>query len=193
MRQQGRIDKWQDDRGFGFITPDNGSQRVFVHITSFSKRGRRPSAGSAVTYLVKRDRDGRLQAAQVAFANPADNAVTSPDQTFALVLAAAALLGVAVAVGMGKLPVWVMLVYVTASLLAFLVYAIDKSAARHGRWRVSEQTLHLFALAGGWPGALIAQRWLRHKSKKASFQSTFWVTVVLNGVALGWLYLTGAG
>jgi cold shock CspA family protein len=87
MRQQGLIDTWQDDRGFGFIPPHNGSQRVFVHIKSFSKRGRRPSAGSAVTYLVKRDRDGRLQAAQVAFANPAENAVTSPDRTFALLLA----------------------------------------------------------------------------------------------------------
>jgi len=121
------------------------------------------------------------------------NAVTSPDQTFALLLAAAALVGVGVAVGMGKLPVWVMLAYVTASLLAFLAYAFDKSAARRGRWRVSEQTLHLFALAGGWPGALIAQRWLRHKSKKASFQLTFWVTVVLNVFALGWLYQAGAG
>ncbi|MFU8815619.1 MAG: DUF1294 domain-containing protein [Pseudomonadales bacterium] len=130
---------------------------------------------------------------QVAFANPAENAVASPDRTFALLLAAAALVGVAVAVSMGRLPAWVMLVYVTASLLAFLAYAFDKSAARRGRWRVSEQTLHLFALAGGWPGALVAQRWLRHKSKKASFQFTFWVTVVLNGAALGWLYHAVAG
>jgi uncharacterized membrane protein YsdA (DUF1294 family) len=56
-----------------------------------------------------------------------------------------------------------------------------------------EQTLHVFALLGGWPGALVAQRWLRHKSKKASFQVAFWVTVVVNCVALGWLYLMTAG
>ena len=117
------------------------------------------------------DRDGRLQAAQVAFANPTEDVTASLDQIFALVLAAAVLGGVGVAVGAGKLPVWVMLAYAMASLIAFLVYAFDKSAARRDRWRVSEQTLHPLALAGGWPGALIAQRWLRHKSKKASFRS----------------------
>jgi uncharacterized membrane protein YsdA (DUF1294 family)/cold shock CspA family protein len=190
MRQQGRVDTWQDERGFGFINPDNGGQRVFVHIKSFSKRGQRPSAGVAVTYLLKRDRNGRLQAAQVAFTNAAANVSAAPDQMFAMVLAAAALGGVGVATGLGKLPVWVMFVYATASLLAFLAYAFDKSAARHGRWRVSEKTLHLFALAGGWPGALLAQRWLRHKSKKAAFQATFWGTVVLNCVALGWIYVS---
>jgi uncharacterized membrane protein YsdA (DUF1294 family) len=48
--------------------------------------------------------------------------------------------------------------------------------------------LHLFALAGGWPGALIAQRLLRHKTKKQSFQVVFWATVALNCGILGWLF-----
>ena len=41
------------------------------------------------------------------------------------------------------------------------------------------------ALLGGWPGAIFAQRVFRHKSSKPSFQSVFWITVVLNCVALG--------
>jgi uncharacterized membrane protein YsdA (DUF1294 family) len=52
--------------------------------------------------------------------------------------------------------------------------------------------LHLIALAGGWPGALLAQKVLRHKSSKQSFQVVFWVTVLLNCAALSWL-LTPAG
>ncbi|MEQ9006220.1 MAG: DUF1294 domain-containing protein, partial [Pseudomonadales bacterium] len=100
------------------------------------------------------------------------------------------ILGVAIATTLGRLPVWVLLLYTGASLLAFLAYALDKSAAHRGRWRVSEKTLHALSLAGGWPGALIAQRWLRHKSKKVSFQTTFWVTVAVNVAALVLLYVS---
>lgn len=189
VRQQGRIDTWQDGRGFGFITPDQQGPRVFVHIKAFSNRGRRPSVGEAVTYLVKRTADGRLQAAQVAHAEASVQALATPARLAALLLAAAALAGVAVAAALGKLPVLVLFAYSTASLLAFSAYALDKSAARRGRWRISESTLHLFALVGGWPGALVAQQWLRHKSKKTAFQVRFWGIVVLNCVALGWIYL----
>ncbi len=78
-------------------------------------------------------------------------------------------------------------VYVLISLLTLIVYAVDKSAARQGRRRVRERTLHLLALAGGWPGALIAQRLFRHKSRKQLFRAVFWLTVVLNCSACVWL------
>ena len=70
------------------------------------------------------------------------------------------------------------------SLLTFIIYAIDKAAARAQRRRTPESTLHLLALACGWPGALLAQQWLRHKSVKQPFRSVFWATVVLNVVGL---------
>lgn len=75
---------------------------------------------------------------------------------------------------------WAAAQYGGMSLVTFIVYAMDKAAARAGRWRTSEATLHLFALAGGWPGALMAQRWLRHKSSKRQFRVVFWATVWLN-------------
>lgn len=89
---------------------------------------------------------------------------------------------------LGKLPIVVICVYLVASIITFLVYAVDKSAAKNGQWRTPENTLHFLALAGGWPGALVAQKWLRHKSKKASFQIGFWVCVVINCAALFYLF-----
>jgi uncharacterized membrane protein YsdA (DUF1294 family) len=69
---------------------------------------------------------------------------------------------------------------VLLSLLAFMAYVFDRSAAGSGRWRTSKKTLHLLSLAGGWPGALVAQQLLRHKASKKSFIAVFWVTVAIN-------------
>jgi uncharacterized membrane protein YsdA (DUF1294 family) len=75
---------------------------------------------------------------------------------------------------------WWAISYLALSLLSLLIYAIDKSAARAGRQRIPENSLHVVALLGGWPGALLAQQWLRHKSSKLSFRIVCWFTVVLN-------------
>ena len=66
------------------------------------------------------------------------------------------------------------------SIATFIVYAVDKNAARRNARRVPERTLHLLALFGGWPGALLAQHILRHKSIKQKFRAVFWMTVVGN-------------
>jgi len=78
------------------------------------------------------------------------------------------------------LPLLVAAAYVMTSLSCFVAYAIDKSAARKGGWRTPERTLLLLGLVGGWPGGLLAQQWLRHKSSKRSFQHLFWITVAAN-------------
>ncbi len=64
------------------------------------------------------------------------------------------------------------------SLLSYALYATDKRAAQQSRWRVPERTLHLLALLGGWPGALLAQRRLRHKTAKPRFLLMFWLTAL---------------
>jgi uncharacterized membrane protein YsdA (DUF1294 family) len=70
------------------------------------------------------------------------------------------------------------------SLVTYAVYAADKSAARKRRHRVPERTLHLLALLGGWPGALLAQRVLRHKTSKPHFLLVFRLTALLHGILL---------
>lgn len=77
--------------------------------------------------------------------------------------------------------------YLTTSLTCFVAYAIDKSAARSGAWRTPESSLLILGLVGGWPGALLAQQWLRHKTSKQAFQRKFQLTVALNLGAFAWL------
>ncbi|RZL32929.1 MAG: DUF1294 domain-containing protein [Rubrivivax sp.] len=78
------------------------------------------------------------------------------------------------------IPNWFWGAYSAMSMATFIVYALDKRAAARGDWRVAESTPHLLSLACGWPGALLAQQTLRHKSAKASFRRVYWLTVAVN-------------
>lgn len=195
MRYQGKITDWKDDKGFGFVTPNGGGPRVFVHIKSFCNRQRRPIGNELVIYELAADERGRPQAMNVAFVGdrPSSRPTTAPGPgAGALMFAAVFLAVVAGTVAMGKLPFVVLIAYLMASCVAYLAYVLDKAASLKGQWRTPESTLHLFSLVGGWPGAMLAQRRLRHKTQKQSFQVTYWATVVLNCAVLGWL-LTPAG
>src|SRR5262245_11013765 len=66
------------------------------------------------------------------------------------------------------------------SLYTYYMYRNDKRRAEAGEWRIPESTLHTAELLGGWPGAFIAQRILRHKISKGSYQFTFWIIVLLH-------------
>jgi uncharacterized membrane protein YsdA (DUF1294 family) len=70
--------------------------------------------------------------------------------------------------------------YMGLSLLTYGTYASDKRRSRAGAWRTSESWLHLLELLGGWPGAFLAQRRLRHKCSELSYQVVFWLIVGLH-------------
>jgi uncharacterized membrane protein YsdA (DUF1294 family)/cold shock CspA family protein len=195
MRYEGKITNWKDGQGFGFITPNSGGKQVFVHIKSFSNRQRRPVGNEMVTYGLQIDARGRVQAESVAFVDErVPLAALSLRSNIPLILTAVFLVFVTASTFTGKLPIAVLGLYLVASAIAFIAYAFDKSAARNNQWRTQESTLHLCALVGGWPGALAAQRFFHHKSKKPSFQIVFWATVILNCCTLGWLFTSsGAG
>lgn len=85
----------------------------------------------------------------------------------------------------------VLLVYAGASLVALVTYAVDKRRSERGGWRVSENTLHLLELVGGWPGALLAMKLFRHKTRKLSFLLVTWAIVALHGIS--WWFALRAG
>lgn len=198
MRFQGKITSWKDDQGFGFITPNGGGEPVFLHIKAFARRGRRPVEGLIVTYEHATDAKGRARAESVAFVESTSSRVAASggkNSGRGLPMLAVLFFAFVGACGLaGKLPLAVVGLYAGASLLAYVIYAWDKAAAQSGRWRTAENTFHMIALFGGWPGALVAQRVLRHKSSKTSFQATFWATVLINCGVLAWsLTAKGAG
>jgi len=80
---------------------------------------------------------------------------------------------------------WTGLCYAVMSLVTFIIYAADKRAAKRGAQRIPEATLHLLELAGGWPGGLVAQRLMRHKNAKVSYQIVFWLIGAVH--LAGWI------
>ena len=185
MRFQGRITTWKDDQGFGFITPNGGGDPVFVHIKTFSNRQRRPVGNELVTYEVNVDERRRPRAMNVAYVGEQTVERSSAGRGWgAAVFVTLFVILLIVAVATRTLPIEVLGIYAAASVIAFIAYAFDKSAAEREQWRTKESTLHFFGLIGGWPGAWLAQRVFRHKSRKQEFQAVYWTTVVLNCAAL---------
>jgi uncharacterized membrane protein YsdA (DUF1294 family)/cold shock CspA family protein len=187
MRLEGILTSWNDERGFGRIESSQGGEPVFVHVSAWPRGSGRPQLNQSVTFEVelgpkgKRARNVQLQhvrrsARRTGRANPAQwgTATLFTIPAFLVVYVVVAVLW--------KLPHWVAGLYLVLSAATLIAYAGDKSAAASGSWRTPESTLHALALAGGWPGALLAQQFLRHKSTKQEFRQVFWATVLLNVV-----------
>ncbi|MHA6524737.1 DUF1294 domain-containing protein [Tessaracoccus sp. G1721] len=187
MRQQGTITRWNDERGFGFITPASGGQAAFVHVSALPS-GTRPTVGSTVTYRPDADERGRPRAADVQYAGQDRRRRVLPQGTVAAVIVATASVGlVGVLAAVEVLPLAVPGVLLVMSVVAYVMYRSDKAAAVRGERRVPESTLHLVSLIGGWPGALIARHTLRHKTRKQPFRTAYWLTVVANCGLIAWL------
>ncbi|MEW9797472.1 DUF1294 domain-containing protein [Alteromonas sp. CYL-A6] len=189
MKYQGKLTNWNDDKGYGFVAPNGGGDTAFVHISAFSRPSRRPADGDIIIYEPVATPEGKLNAvnARLAADRRKPRQVTRQSSPIALYIAAGYFVGLLILTAMNRLPLHVPAFCFMLSVLTFGVYALDKSAARRQRRRVPEAHLHLLGLAGGWPGALIARRRLRHKSVKQPFRRVFWVTVIINLTALWWL------
>lgn len=180
-RETGVVRVWNADRGFGFVQRADGSD-LFLHIKAFPRGSADPAVGSEVSYAIERQPDGKLRAAQ---ARRATEVYVPPVRPTSPILGALAILAFAaiyllVELAWGPVPLWVLFAYLGVSAVTFGAYAIDKSAARLRRRRVAETSLILLGMFGGWPGAILAQQLLRHKTAKLSFRAVFWVSVLIN-------------
>lgn len=70
------------------------------------------------------------------------------------------------------------------NLVTFIAYGVDKKAAIQGHWRIPEMNLHTLEFLGGWPAAYIAQKFFRHKTKKKSYQTMFWLVLLFQVVTV---------
>ena len=216
MEQRGTLKNWNDQKGFGFIRPEQGGEDVFAHISAVHGE-RRPLVGDRVLYVVGRDSQGRLRAEHLRLDAPLTldqpairqrpgsqrQKTERPDRPRATARAARKPARQLLAGNIQRLPLKLVLfallcllplagsllrlgallplaIYAVASLLTFFLYWRDKHSALKDRWRTPETTLHFFELAGGWPGALVAQQVFRHKTRKLSYQLAFWLIVVLH-------------
>lgn len=217
---RGTVVQWHDDRGFGFIRSQDGHQ-LFFHVRDWrGPAGARPRMGEAVRFepIHVGGKGPRAMAVTPAASFPAaaspqraearraapgprprprrEQPPAAPGNTV-IVLAWALMAAWAMAWGAawwtGGLHGGVLLALAGLNLATFWLYWIDKYAARQGHWRTPEQTLHGLALLGGWPAAWWAQQLLRHKSTKAAFRQTYWVTVVINLLATAGVALAATG
>lgn len=191
MRLKGKLIEWNSQKAFGFISPNGGGENVFIHKTGFENRQRVPKINDIITFSITKDKKGRYCAEDAIYSGEKLIAKkTKGGSKFSISVAVifmAALLIMFVLGHMSKEMLWV---YWGISVITFLIYAYDKRKAKRHAWRTPESTLHLLSLLGGWPGALVAQQLLRHKSKKKRFRFIFWLTAIANCTALAWILMS---
>lgn len=186
-RSRGRLVNWNDERGFGFITPSDGSGDVFVHASAFVKEGRHIEIGHEYEFDIETGKDGKRKAKRIKAIIPEKAgpslfaAIVQRGPRF-LVIPAFLFIVVAVAT-VQPIPASWLIVYGVASVACFAGYGLDKRAANRKEWRVSETILLLVGLVGGWPGAILGQEVFRHKTQKKTFRTLFWMSVAINMAA----------
>ena len=200
---RGQLARWDDDRGFGFIQPADSSPEVFLHITELKDVTRRPIVGDTILYHVA-EQGGKVRALNAFIlgarlkpilrsSSYSNKGIMQAESLYPFPVLEVMLLSIFPLFGAthfvlktgNPLP---LILYPLVSLVSFKLYANDKSCAKQGAWRTSEQTLILCDLAGGWMGGFIAQRRLRHKVSKRSYQAMFRLVVAMHYLFwLGWL------
>lgn len=218
---RGTLKTWDDEKGYGFISPDEGYGEVFLHISAV-RGGRRPSVGDPLLFIASMDRKGRQRAEHArpegssAFdersirrklksvddPEPRPRRQARPERRPGsiaylpmkiAVFVLVCLLPVLGLVMMMRMGQFIPLfAYLALSALAVFLFYDDKRRAYKKQRRTPEASLHLVELLGGWPGSLVAQQLFRHKTRKLSYQAMCWLVVLMHQyVWFDYLFLNG--
>lgn len=199
QKLSGKITRWQDEKGFGFIQSEQSNKELFFHISDYRAK-ERPTLQESVVFELGTDKKGQPCAKyvqQVSFVQQRQqqrNVSRQVKQTNEMAINFTLILGVGfllVLVGLffGKvLPMWLLGWYLAINLATFLLYAHDKNSAQTNSWRVQESSLHKLSLLGGWVGAGVAHKVLRHKSQKPEFRQMYYLTIFGNLILLAVLW-----
>ena len=81
MRTHGTLVKWNEERGFGFVSVGQAGAEVFVHVSAFPRDGVRPQVGEMLSFELVPGDGGRQEAIKVqrpGAARPAARPVRQP-------------------------------------------------------------------------------------------------------------------
>lgn len=179
--KQGRIVNWNDSEGYGFIEMLGHAHQVFFHISAIQNQNRRPKVNDSVKFTLTEQPNGKLKAERVTITR---SQLISTNGLIGVLLVVCLAISAIYLNGIG----FIAALYLLMSGITYIAYALDKNAAVKGSWRTPESSLHLLSLCCGWPGALLAQQRLRHKSQKQPFKTILWLTIVANIIGASWLF-----
>lgn len=172
-----KIVEWNDQKGYGFLQV--GKNRVFLHRSDFTEHHKRPAVGDVICFTMGQDAKGRMCAVNAVHLNDGGRITAAS----LLLLVCLLMLPAFALYRHGAYFRWAVAYVLVMGAISYRCYVLDKKAAREKSWRFSENGLHLTELLGGWPGAFLAQRRLRHKISKANYQIIFWVIVLAHQFA----------
>ncbi|CAM3700989.1 'Cold-shock' DNA-binding domain protein [Vibrio aerogenes CECT 7868] len=178
---KGKIVEWYDEKGYGFIAVANQERRIFLHVSELKHKHLRPAPNDRVSFDICEDERKRLRAVNASMISMKSFPLTVLFGGSFLVFACVSPLVL-------HRHLFFIPLYLVLSLFTWLMYAWDKEAAEKGQWRTAENSLHFLSLAGGWPGALLAQQQLRHKSRKQPFKTILWLTILVNIIVFFWSF-----
>lgn len=181
IRKKGILTTWNDDKGYGFITPVGEKKEIFVHISEYQGY---PLLNDRVSFTLSKDKSGRDCAINTIKFDVAKLTSqikkTNHISTFSILIITIFLLLLFYLIQDKKIATYIIIYYILIGIFTFYTYSKDKDFSQDGNWRVSEKRLHLLSMMGGWLGALIAQDKLNHKSSKKRFKIFFLITIMLN-------------
>ena len=181
IRKKGILTTWNDSKGYGFITPVGETKEIFIHRSEYQGH---PVLNDRLSFTLSKDKNGRDCAINAIKFYKSKLVPTKKDTTnvgiLSILLIAIFYFILLYLSKKGSIQIYIIPYYVAISIFTFFIYSKDKDYAQDGSWRISENTLHLLSILGGWSGALIAQDKLQHKSSKFSFKIVFFLTIALN-------------
>lgn len=205
---KGTLVMWNDLKGFGFVRPDEADSDHddhFIHISAFKKgMVRRPEVGDALRFRAADSADRKRAAFAVIEGADQEPAAPAAPKRFILVPKPRSWttnLLILIPLALSSYLLWraknpiPFFSYGVFSLLTIMIYGTDKTHAAIRTWRVPESYLHVLELMGGWPGALIAESALRHKTRKSLYKALLHVIIAVHMVGwaayLYWAYTHG--
>lgn len=169
-----RVIEWHGSKGLGWL--QFGDKRLFLHRRDFARFYHTPRVGEEICFNWGLDAQCR-PCAQNAVQVREVAALSLPG----LFLLGALLVLPSYAWLQTGWKIWPLAAYgCTVSWITYAAYRRDKRKARMDEWRIPELHLHLLELAGGWPGAWVAQGRLRHKCSKGFYQFEFWLIICVH-------------